>query len=281
MKPVDDVPRAPVVREVACKTVLNRSSLGDYSLNCYGGCAHACVYCYARFMERFHPHEEPWGGFVDVKANAVEALQRQVRKMPPGAVFMSSACDGWQPVERQYELTRACCRVLLEHGFEVHALTKSALVLRDLDVLALGASRVGVTVTTLDERLRRLWEPGASSVERRFDVLRQAKQAGLETSVMFGPLLPFLSDTPESIEALLQHAGDLDVDIIWFDAMNPRPKVWESVLELLRREFPDLAERYRRVLFSPPVREAYEKGLWDRIGRAARRLHLSDRVEGC
>lgn len=276
-----DVPRGPIVREVACKTVLNRSSLGDYSLNCYGGCTHACVYCYARFMERFHPHEEPWGQFVDVKTNAVEALLRQVRKMPPGAVFMSSACDGWQPVERQYELTRACCRVLIKHGFEVHALTKSALVLRDLDVLALGASRVGVTVTTLDERLRRLWEPGASNVQKRFEVLRQAKQAGLDTSVMFGPLLPFLSDTPESIQALLERAGDLGVDVIWFDGMNPRSKVWESVLDLLRREFPDLAERYRRVLFSPPVREAYLKGLSDRVRQIARRLHLNDRVQGC
>ena len=83
------VDQQPIVRETACKTILNRSSLGGYSLNCYTGCAHACVYCYARFMQRFHPHDEPWGAFVDVKVNAVEVLKRQLLRATPGNVFMS------------------------------------------------------------------------------------------------------------------------------------------------------------------------------------------------
>ena len=69
-----------VVREIVCKTILNRGSISDYTLNCYTGCTHGCVYCYARFMERFHPHDEPWGKFVDVKINAVEVLKRQLRR---------------------------------------------------------------------------------------------------------------------------------------------------------------------------------------------------------
>jgi len=75
---MEDVRKQPVVREVVCKTVLNRSEIADYSLNCYGGCTHACVYCYARFMERFHPHGERVGRVRDVKANAVEALDKQL-----------------------------------------------------------------------------------------------------------------------------------------------------------------------------------------------------------
>ena len=75
---------ADLVRETVCKTILNRSGLGGYSLNCYTGCTHACVYCYARFMQRFHPHQEPWGAFVDVKVNAVETLKRQLRRAEPG-----------------------------------------------------------------------------------------------------------------------------------------------------------------------------------------------------
>ncbi|MHC4789390.1 MAG: radical SAM protein, partial [Planctomycetota bacterium] len=96
-----------VVREVECKTLLNRSKLGDYSMNCYTGCRHGCVYCYARFMQRFHPHPEPWGEFVDVKTNAPDALEKQLRRARPGEVFVSSACDAWQPLERRWELTRA------------------------------------------------------------------------------------------------------------------------------------------------------------------------------
>ncbi|MFQ6033606.1 MAG: hypothetical protein ACE5KR_01965, partial [Candidatus Bipolaricaulia bacterium] len=70
------------VRHVTCKSLLNRSGISDYSCNCYTGCGHGCAYCYARFMQRFHPHKEPWGRFVDVKINALEVLARQLRRLP-------------------------------------------------------------------------------------------------------------------------------------------------------------------------------------------------------
>ena len=144
-----DLPQV-VVRETVCKTILNRTSLGDYSLNCYTGCEHACVYCYARFMQRFHPHPEAWGEFVDVKVNAVEVLRRQLRHTKPGEVFVSSACDGWQSIQRERRLTRRCCELLLEYGFEVHVLTKSALVLRDLELFVGQKARIPVFLKPLD-----------------------------------------------------------------------------------------------------------------------------------
>ncbi len=271
----------PVVREITCKTVLNKCSISDYSLNCYVGCAHSCAYCYARYMQRFHPHQEPWGCFVDVKTNAVEVLQKQVRRLPPGSVFMSSACDGWQPLERTWGLTRECCRILLEHGFRVHALTKSALILRDLDIFANGNARIGVTVTTPDERLAALWEPGANTVAARFEVLARARDAGIETSIMFGPLLPFLSDGEASLDALFALAARHQVDVIWVDTLNPRPKVWESVRAIVRREFPELEERYRRMLFAPVVRTAYVNALREWVHRAASKYGVVDRLAGC
>jgi DNA repair photolyase len=273
--------RSPVVREVECKTLLNRSSIGDYTMNCYTGCAHGCVYCYARFMQRFRPHPEPWGEFVDVKVNAVEALSRQVKRLEPGGVFVSSACDAWQPLEAEWKLTRACCRLLTEHGFRVNALTKSALVLRDLDVLRPGLARVGTTITTPDERLARLWEPGAATVEQRWGILEAAREAGLETAVMFGPLLPWLSDGQESLDALFGRAADVGADVIWADAMNPRPRVWPSVAALLRREFPRLHEEYGRMLHHKPTREAYVAALRERVHRAARRAGAEERLAGC
>ena len=265
----------PVVREVTCKTVLNKSTLGGYSLNCYGGCRHGCVYCYARFMQRFHPHEEPWGEYVDVKVNAVEALERQVGRLPPGDVFVSSACDGWQPIEAERELTRACCLVLVEHGFKPNVLTKSPLVLRDLDILSGHDARVAVTVTTLDESLRRLWEPRTCTVDERFEIIEKARAAGLETGIMFGPLLPFLSDDQEAVDSLLERAADAGIDRIWVDALNPRPKVWTSVRALLERSFPELVERYQRVLFWPRVRAAYVAGLRERVARSADRFGVA------
>jgi len=269
------------VRETVCKTVLNRSGISDYSLNCYTGCAHACVYCYARSMQRFHPHAEAWGKFVDVKVNAVETLTRQLRRAHPGAVFVSSACDGWQPLEAERRLTRRCCELLLPRGFEVHVLTKSDLVLRDFDVFAGRRVQIGTTVTALDDRLQALWEPGAAPIDRRFHVIEEARRAGLSTSVMFGPLLPSLSDDPASIEALLQRAAELQIDSIWVDALNARPRVWPSVAELLRREFPGLCGSYRRLLFDRATREAYLAELGRRVRTSARRVRIGDRVRVC
>lgn len=267
-----------VVREVRCRSVLNRCGIDEYSFNAYVGCAHGCGYCYARYMQRFHPHPEPWGGFVDAKINAPEVVARQIRRLPPGSVFTCSACDGWQPVEAGYRLTRECCRRLLEAGFRLNILTKSGLVRRDFDIFAGRDVRVGVTITTPDESWARIWEPGASSVAERAEVLRAARAAGFRTVVMFGPLLPGISDTAEALKRLFALAADVGVDRIWTDVLNPRPRVWPGVQEVLRRHAPRLGELYRRILFEPVSRRAYECELNARIRHAAQAAGVSDRL---
>lgn len=273
--------KGPIVRETPCKSILNRSELGGYSLNCYTGCSHGCAYCYARYMQRFHPHDEPWGAFVDVKVNAVEVLKRQLRQATPGTVFVSSACDGWQPIEAEWRLTRRCCELLLERGFRLHILTKSDLILRDMDVFAGRPAQIGITLTTLDERLREIWEPGATCIRERLRVIEAASQAGVLTGVMFAPLLPFLSDSRKSIDALLQWAADMKIDHIWMDAINPRPRVWPAVAELLRAKFPELLPPYRKILFDNASRDQYLMELRKRIDSTAKRLSLTDRVDAC
>jgi DNA repair photolyase len=270
--------RGVSVREVRCRTLLNRCQIDDYSFNCYVGCAHGCRYCYARFMQRFHPHAEPWGRFVDVKVNAPEILTVQLRRLPPGDVFTCSACDGWQPVEDKYQLTRACCRLLLDAGFRLSILTKNRLVLRDLDIFAGGDVRLAVTVTTADEEQARIWEPCASSVADRVAVLREAKSRGLETAIMFGPLLPGISDTDEALRKLFALAAEARVDQVWTDTLNPRPRVWPSVQDVLRRHSPNLLDLYRRVLFDRDRRAAYERELDERIHLAASAAGVLDRL---
>ena len=267
------------VRETRCKSLLNRSRIADYSFNCYTGCGNGCVYCYARFMQRFHPHEEPWGSFVDVKINAAEVLARQLRRLRPGSVFTCSACDGWQGVEQHYKLTRRCCRLLLEAGFRLNVLTKSKLVLRDLDIFTGRDVCLGVTITTTDETQAKLWEPRASSVPKRVQILREAKMAGLETAVMFGPLLPEISDTPEALRKLFALAAKADVDRIWTDTLNPRPMVWSSLQCLLRRHWPHLLERYKRILFNSSYRAEYQDSLGKRIREAAQDTGMADRLK--
>ena len=267
-----------IAREVPCRSLLNRSGIQDYSFNCYTGCQHGCAYCYARFMQRFHPHEEAWGRFVDVKINAAEVLKRQLRRLPPGSVFTCSACDGWQQAEEHFQLTRRCCQLLLEAGFSLTILTKSQLVLRDLDIFVGKNVSLGVTITTPDEGQARLWEPAASSVAARVHVLKEAKAAGLATHVMFGPVLPGISDTPEAMQRLFALAKDAGVERIWTDTLNARPRVWPAVNELLSQHRPDLLALYRRVLFEPEFREQYVGQLQERIRQAAMANRLADRL---
>ncbi len=267
-----------IVRETRCKSLLNAGGIFDYSFNCYTGCQNGCAYCYARYMQRFHPHTEPWGAFVDVKINAVEVLKRQLRKLSPGNVFVCSACDGWQKVEEHYQLTRQCCRLLLDAGFHLNILTKSKLVLRDLDILTGRSVRLGVTITTPDERWARIWEAGASSVTDRVEILKQAKAVGLNTAVMFGPLLPGISDTDEALYRLFALAAEAGVERIWTYILNPRPRVWPSVQQVLRHHCSDLYEDFRRMLFDAEARRTYRRLLNQRIRKAAARAGVSGQM---
>ena len=159
-------PGRPAVKEVSCKSILHATA-SDYSLNPYVGCQHACVYCFARFMNRFTGHREPWGTYVDVKANAAEVLAGQLRRVERRRVFVSRVSDGWQPLEERYRLTRRCLALLVEGGFPLVVLSKSALLARDLDILAGSDVRLGVTLTTASERLRERLEPFSSSIGER------------------------------------------------------------------------------------------------------------------
>jgi DNA repair photolyase len=158
---------------------------------------------------------------------------------------------------------------MLEAGFRLNILTKSRLVLRDLDILVGRNVRLGVTITTPDESQAQIWEPGASAVPDRVEILKQAKAAGIETAVMFGPLLPGISDTDEALDRLFALAAETGVAKVWTDMLNPRPRVWPSVQRVLRRHHPELHEHYRRLMIEPACRREYRRQLDARIRRAA------------
>ena len=202
-----------IIREIQAKTILSRSKVFDYVVNPYVGCQHACTYCYARFMKRFTGHKEPWGEFVDIKINAPDLLQREIVKTPPGRVWVSGVCDSYQPLEKKYELTKRCLEILVRHGWPMTVQTKSSMVLRDINLLR-GSDRleVGLSVTTGDEGIRRLFEPGAPPVKERIRALDELHQAGIRTFAMIAPMLP----GAEGLATLLKGK----VDSVLIDRMN-------------------------------------------------------------
>ncbi len=196
-----------IVKEIEAKTILSKSQIYDYALNAYIGCQHNCIYCYAKFMRRFTGHREPWGAFVDVKINAAELLAREVRKKKKGNVWISGVCDAYQYLEKKYLLTRRCLEILVEQGWPVTIQTKSPLVLRDIDILKRSAdAEVGFTITTADEKVRKIFEPGAPPIAKRVEAMGILHAEGIKTFVMVAPMLPGAHGLVDMLKGKVDHA---------------------------------------------------------------------------
>jgi DNA repair photolyase len=195
-----------IVKEIEAKSILSKSQIYDYALNAYIGCRHQCLYCYAKFMKRFTGHREPWGEFVDVKINAPELLAREVKKKKKARVWMSGVCDAYQPLEKKYRLTRQCLEILVDHAWPVTIQTKSPLVLRDLEIVKRSADiEVGFTITTADEKVRRIFEPGAPPLAKRVEALGVLHGEGIRTFVMIAPLLPHAEGLVDMLKDRVDH----------------------------------------------------------------------------
>jgi DNA repair photolyase len=209
------------VREVFSKTILSQTAIPgfDYCINPYVGCGHGCKYCYASFMKRYTGHKEPWGEFVDIKVNSPQLLRRQLRKARRGVVSLSTVTDPYQPIERKYQLTRKCLEALLDYQFSVNILTRSPLCLRDIDLFKqFKKIEVGLSITTHDENVKKIFEPHSPSIFSRIQTLRTLHQEGIGTYVFIGPLLPL---NPKELVEVLEGS----IDEVLIDRMNYTNKV--------------------------------------------------------
>jgi DNA repair photolyase len=164
-------------------------------------------------MTRFTGHKEPWGEFVDVRINAPALLKHEIDKRPPGRVWISGVCDPYQPLETAYELTRKCLEILVQYGWPITVQTKSPLVLRDIDLFRRSdKTEVGLSVTSADDEIRKLFEPSAPSIKERIKALEELHLAGIRTYAMIAPLLPGAE------ELAAQLSGK--VDYVLVDRMN-------------------------------------------------------------
>lgn len=170
-------------------------------------------------MKRFSGHKEPWGQFVDVKINAPDLLLKEVKRKPVGRVWISGVCDPYQPIERKYELTKKCLEILIQHDWPITIQTRSTLVLRDLELLK-GSStvEVGMTVTTGDDKIRRLFEPYAPPIKERISALEELHSAGVRTFAMIAPMLPKAEELVDTLNG--------KVDYVLIDRMNYHYADW-------------------------------------------------------
>jgi DNA repair photolyase len=231
----------PVLHEITCKSLLNKSGIPgvDYAVNPYTGCGHACAYCYARFMARHTRHGMAWGAFCDVKTNAVEVLERELRRRSKGLVMLSSVTDAYQAVEADRRLTRGILGLLADAAFPVSILTKSDLVVRDLDLLRRFPNEsleVGFSINTADDAVARAFEPGAPAPSRRLAALKNLHQERIRTWVFVAPVLPGITERTLDplMEAMQGCADHVLVDGLNYKCGNTGPI--EAALGRLERE---------------------------------------------
>jgi DNA repair photolyase len=245
------------VNEITSRSALSRSRLPGlkYALNPYRGCSHGCLYCYASAVLR---ENRPWGEFVDVKRNAPSILSKELRTKDKGNVQIGTVTDGYQPLERRFQITRMCLEQLLRHRFPVTIQTKSSLVLRDSDLITeFERIDVGFTLTTLDEKWRRRFESGASPSLDRLRAMKDLSSRGVRTWAFVGPILPEV--TEGDIEDLVRRISDAGASEILFDKLNIKRDTWTKLGPVLEEH--GLEERWRALVRD----EAYFERIVERL----------------
>ena len=255
-----------MIHEVTARTLLTSAKRPDpwfgikYTMNLYRGCQHQCIYCDSRSecyqIENFAD--------VLVKVNAIDLLKQELpRKRVKGTIGTGSMSDPYLPLEATRRLTAQALEVIAAQQFPVHVLTKSDLVLRDLETLrAIGQlyAAISFTITTADDELGKKVEPGAPLVSRRFAAMARLAGASLLTGVLLMPVLPFIEDHPENIRAIVTRAKECGASYILASfGMTLRDRQRAYYYAQLNRLFPGLQQQYERQYgnrYSAPARGA-------------------------
>jgi DNA repair photolyase len=240
------------------RSLLNRCTAPHmpftWTINPYRGCEFACRYCYARYTHEFMELRDgvDFERMIYVKQNAAWMLRRDLRRVRPGEqIAIGTATDPYQPAERRFLVTRSILEEFALHrGLEIGMVTKSNMVVRDLDLLRRLSQchrlSVSITITTLDAALARKLEPRAPRPDLRLDALRKLAEAGIDVGVICAPVLPGINDAPAQLDALARAAAQAGARHFYANPLFLKPCSSAIFLPFLEQEFPSLVEDYRR-----------------------------------
>lgn len=250
---VEATPSRTEYIEVHPKTMINSVKSPDlpmdWSVNPYQGCEHGCVYCYARNSHNY------WGYSAGIdfetkilyKKNAAQLVEERIRssKWKVSPIILSGNTDCYQPIERKLEITKSILEVLWRFKHPVSIITKNSLVLRDLDILKKMAAqnlvRIAISVTTLDEELRRKLEPRTASVQSRLFTIEKLASSGIPVSVMFAPIIPGLND--HEVFKLAENTSQLGASSFGYTVVRLNGDIGEIFKDWIFKNFPGRAEK--------------------------------------
>ena len=270
-KKITSLPRCPMPKKtyepVRTKHTLNKVKAErmpfDWSINPYRGCAHGCSFCYARQFQSFigMGAEDEFQNHILLKMNAAEALEAQLASMARrmgcrpenagpriGAVAIGTATDPYQPIEGKAGITRACLKVLAKYRVPTTITTRSPLILRDADLLAeMHVTSVNISINTTDAGLTRKLEPAAPPPARRLATVRELAERGIRAGVFIAPILPYLTDSEESLEALVAAAQEHRAAFAMASVLRLSSDVKPWFFHTLNTYFPQLVGPYAKL----------------------------------
>ncbi|HLI62819.1 MAG TPA: radical SAM protein [Terriglobales bacterium] len=254
-----------------------------WTINPYRGCEFACKYCYARYTHEFMEMRDgiDFERKIYVKQQAAWLLRQELKKVKRGEeIAIGSATDPYQPAEKRYQVTRGILEELAQHhGLEIGIVTKSDLIVRDVDLLRAIAEHnslfVNLTVTTLDARLARILEPRAPRPDLRLHAVRELCAAGINAGVICAPVLPGITDSPAALEALVRATKEAGGKYIFANPLFLKPCSASVFLPFLEKEFPPLAATYReRFTRRAFVSKAYSKRISELMARLRKKYGI-------
>jgi DNA repair photolyase len=238
--------------EVFPKTIVNKvdsPDVGEYSMNPYQGCEHGCLYCYARNSHNYWGYSSgvEFEQKILVKKNAPQLLEETFRKnsWEPLPIMFSGNTDCYQPAERQFGITRKMLEVCLRYRHPVSMITKNSLIERDLDILvqlsALNLVNVSITLTSLDEDLRRLLEPRTASAQRKLKTIETLASRGIPVNVMMAPIIPGLNS--HEVFELAKEVSARGASALNYTIVRLNGTIGEVFLDWIRKTFPDRSDK--------------------------------------
>ncbi len=270
------------------RALLNRCTSArvpfTWTINPYRGCEFACKYCYARYTHEFMEMRDgvDFERKIYVKQQAAWLLRRDLKKVKRGEeIAIGTATDPYQPAEKRFEVTRGILEELaLHHGLQIGIVTKSDLILRDTELLrSVGENNslfVNLTITTLDTKLARTLEPRAPRPDLRLQAVRELSSAGLNAGVICAPVLPGITDSPASLDALVRATKRAGGKYIYANPLFLKPCSASVFLPFLEEKFPHLVEDYRKRFSGRAfVSKAYSNRISELMARLRKKHGLS------
>lgn len=263
-----------MIQEITCKTAIHyhdTTYASNWDLNIYRGCHHRCRYCFAQYSHKYLQNDggrDRFFGDIFVKTNVAEVLDRELSRKSwnnKNIINISGVSDCYQPIEKKYGLMREVLGVMIKHRQSINILTKSTLIMRDYDLLeelsGVAKISIGMSINCLDPKINKLLEPSTPSGLERLEALGKIAKLPCRTCIMIMPVIPYLTDRPENLEAIFSKAKELGIGHIICGSLNMRGSVKRDFYSFLRQNFPETYGRIQKLYVGAYVSKMYSERL--------------------